>query len=302
MIYDKKLPDVANTESPEIHGTLEWVGMDQVEVPVCLKMPDGSISKIPARAEIFVSLDNPEAKGIHMSRLFLNLEDGLQSTALDVSLLKDILDRFLDTHNGISFNSWLSLDFEYMIKRPALMSDNSGWRSYPVKVEARRFGDEYKIDLFVDVVYSSTCPCSAALSRQLNQQKFLKQFSDKKSVSVDEVADWLASKESMEATPHAQRSVAEVEISLKEDVTEIPIVELIDVIENCLATPVQSAVKREDEQEFARLNAKNLMFAEDAGRRVKKALNDLSFAEDFHAKLSHLESLHPHNAVSYVSK
>jgi GTP cyclohydrolase I len=46
-------------------------------------------------------------------------------------------------------------------------------------------------------------------------------------------------------------------------------VELIDLVENTLKTPVQAAVKREDEREFARLNGANLMFCEDAGRRLK---------------------------------
>ena len=37
-------------------------------------------------------------------------------------------------------------------------------------------------------------------------------------------------------------------------------IDVIDEIERSLGTPVQMVVKREDEQEFAKLNAENLMF------------------------------------------
>ena len=65
---------------------------------------------------------------------------------------------------------------------------------------------------------------------------------------------------------------------------------------------MQTAVKREDEQAFARLNAANLMFCEDAARRVHNALNDASHVADFWIRASHFESLHPHNAVAVTTK
>ena len=42
-------------------------------------------------------------------------------------------------------------------------------------------------------------------------------------------------------------------------------------MEAALGTPVQTAVKREDEQAFARLNGRNLMFCEDAPRADSSA-------------------------------
>ena len=68
-----------------------------------------------------------------------------------------------------------------------------------------------------------------------------------------------------------------------------------------LATPVQTAVKREDEQAFARLNADNLMFCEDAARRVASVLSKDSRIATFDATVSHFESLHPHDAVARVA-
>ena len=76
---------------------------------------------------------------------------------------------------------------------------------------------------------------------------------------------------------------------------------LFDAIEAALGTPVQTAVKRVDEQAFARLNAENLMFCEDAARRVAAALSQDAHVARFDATVAHFESLHPHDAVARVS-
>ena len=87
-----------------------------------------------------------------------------------------------------------------------------------------------------------------------------------------------------------------------DEVDDLPITDLIDGIEEVLKTPVQSAVKREDEQEFARLNGENLMFVEDAGRRIKKSLQEQSKFADFWVRIEHHESLHAHDAVGVFTK
>ena len=78
-------------------------------------------------------------------------------------------------------------------------------------------------------------------------------------------------------------------------------VELVDAVEEALGTPVQTAVKRADEQAFARRNAENLMFCEDAARRVAAALADHARVERYDVTVSHFESLHAHDAVARVS-
>ncbi|HHZ88662.1 MAG TPA: hypothetical protein EYN61_06615 [Chromatiaceae bacterium] len=81
-----------------------------------------------------------------------------------------------------------------------------------------------------------------------------------------------------------------------------PITDLIDRVEDVLETPVQTAVKREDEREFARLNGQNLMFCEDAGRTLKSNLEHDDRVKDFWVRVEHHESLHAHNAVSVFTK
>ena len=82
---------------------------------------------------------------------------------------------------------------------------------------------------------------------------------------------------------------------------ELPLLSLVDAVEAALGTPVQTAVKREDEQAFAELNAANLMFCEDAARRVAAALSGDERIERYEVRVAHFESLHPHDAVARVS-
>lgn len=49
-------------------------------------------------------------------------------------------------------------------------------------------------------------------------------------------------------------------------------------------------------------NGRNLMFCEDAARRVQHALDADGSIADFHIRIVHKESLHPHNAVAHARK
>ncbi|MBL8273040.1 MAG: GTP cyclohydrolase I FolE2, partial [Xanthomonadales bacterium] len=97
-------------------------------------------------------------------------------------------------------------------------------------------------------------------------------------------------------------SAAEVRVRVVPAFASFPLVDLIDLAEGALKTPVQAAVKRVDEQAFALLNGANLMFCEDAARRLQQALDADERVADFWVRASHYESLHPHNAVAVASK
>ena len=57
--------------------------------------------RVAAEADAGVSLDDPQARGIHMSRLYLALAE-LEQGELDLSCLRAVLQRFLDSHAGLS--------------------------------------------------------------------------------------------------------------------------------------------------------------------------------------------------------
>ena len=112
---------------------------------------------------------------------------------------------------------------------------------------------------------------------------------------------WLGSEQGIVATPHSQRSTADVRVQLNPGF-DFPIIDLIDLLEDALKTPVQTAVKREDEQAFALANGQNLMFCEDAARRMHRVLDADERIVDFRLRASHHESLHPHDAVAIATK
>ena len=296
------MPDIAHETRAEHPGVLDWVGMDQMEMPVSLTLDDGRTITTPARAAAFVDLADREERGIHMSRLFLALDDALTGNELTPALLARTLDAFVARHAEISGAALIQLDFDVMVRRKALSSEESGWRTYPVAVTAMRDGDAVTLDLGAAITYSSTCPCSAALSRQLIQEKFDQDFPGDGPVDRDAVRSWIGTDQGVVATPHSQRSLAEVKVRLDEATESLRPISLIDCVEHALKTPVQAAVKREDEQAFAHLNGQNLMFCEDAGRRVRAALEARDDVADYWLRATHEESLHPHDAVSVTTR
>lgn len=302
-LRQRAMPDIAKEARVRVTGTLDKVGMSEIEVPVRIRDPQtGELVLTPARAEAFVSLDDADAKGIHMSRLFLTLQRSLETAEVTPALIGEMLREFLRTHADISERAYLALRFDLLTKRPALVSDNAGWRSYPVVLAGSMHGEQVDVTMATTITYSSTCPCSAALARQLIQERFDHDFAGADRVDAEAFRAWLGKAESICATPHSQRSHADVEVVLADPAEAPSVIELVNLVESALQTPVQAAVKRADEQAFALLNGQNLMFCEDAGRRIKHALNAEPRFSDFRVRASHFESLHPHDAVSVVTK
>jgi GTP cyclohydrolase I len=305
MTEDNKLarmPDIASHAEVQVAGKLDWVGMNHIELPILLDGPDGRPIQTNARISAFVDLGVPDKRGIHMSRLYLHLDRALSQHAITPAALRHLLRDFLESHDDLSTKAMVRLDFEYLLRRKALVSDNSGWKQYPISLIASLEGREFAMEMAFQVVYSSTCPCSAALARQLIQEQFRKDFGEASSLDPQQVVDWLGTEQGILATPHSQRSAADIRLQLAPTFEAFPFVQMIDAIEGALKTPVQAAVKREDEQAFALLNGQNLMFCEDAARRVQTALGEQERVTDFWARVSHFESLHPHNAVAIVTK
>ena len=291
------LPDIAAEEKAKIGGQLQWVGMSDIEMPLQLAA-DVEVPAAVARVRAEVSLDDEVSKGIHMSRLYLACDELFSKDVIDYSRLQGLTDQFLTSHKELSQNALIEVEAEALLRRPALVSDHSGWRSYPIKlsvVQCKKTGlSQY---LSFQVTYSSTCPCSAALARQLIQQNFKQNF-DSENIDFQSVIDWIGSEKGINATPHSQRSSAVIKVKLSNDKVQVPLLKMIDLVEHSLQTAVQAAVKRSDEQAFALRNGQNLMFCEDAARRIKQALNKETIVKQYHLRVTHHESLHPHDATA----
>ncbi|MEY8251237.1 MAG: GTP cyclohydrolase FolE2 [Colwellia sp.] len=296
------MPDIANHTTAQTEGTLDWVGMSNIEMPIMVASKGESERMVSAHIDAFVNLKEAQAKGIHMSRLYLLIDELSTSNVLNYQSLVSLLDGFISSHQDLSDQAKVQFSFDYHLRRKSLISGKEGWKAYPVTLTGLLNKGKLTIELTLDVPYSSTCPCSAALARQLIQKAFQDKFAQQSELALTDVHEWLGTTEGVVATPHSQRSVAEVKVKLNSSVNDFPITELVDLIENSLKTPVQAAVKREDEQEFARLNGQNLMFCEDAARRLQHSMNQADQFDDFWLRINHLESLHAHDAVSVTTK
>lgn len=297
-------PDIAQSGKPVQEGPLSKVGMTAIEVLVNTRI-QSELRCIPASLSLHVNVVNPHAKGIHMSRLYLIAQKYLSKKELSIELLKKVLRDSLDSHEAISDRVFLKLDFELPILHKALVSDNSGLRMYRVEYNLKLAKDgTFSCQTSFTITYSSTCPCSAALSRELIQQKFMKDFAEESDelLTKKNIRQWLGKESSILATPHGQRSEAKIDIdwyTLKSFEVDLPT--LILRAESAIKTPVQSAVKREDEQEFARLNGSHLMFAEDAARALHHLYKNQQSIAGVRVQATHYESLHAHNAQAVAS-
>ncbi|MDN3556787.1 GTP cyclohydrolase FolE2 [Halomonas maura] len=273
-------------------ASLAWVGMEGIDLPLRV-----AGQPMAGRADAGVSLDDPGARGIHMSRLYLALER-LAGQDLTPTRLREVLAHFLDSHHGLSQGAFLDLQGDVLLRRPALVSPLAGWKAYPLAVRSRLTHEGVEARLELAIGYSSTCPCSAALARQLIQEGFDRDFAEGQAVDREAVRAWLGSEQGIVATPHSQRSQAHLQLRLDPETETLPVVEVIDRVESALGTALQTAVKRVDEQAFALANGQNLMFCEDAARRLDRVLRDQPGVIGFRLRVVHAESLHAHDAVA----
>ena len=288
------LPDVTSHSVAQTPSTLKWVGMEEIAVPITLRLEGGQLFTTAAKANAFVSLDSPDAKGIHMSRLYTIINQ-LAVTEFNQETVKQLLNDIVQSQSEIGNAAKIELKFDLLLKKNALLSDQSGFQTYPISVNVEKSESGISCELEVTIPYSSTCPCSASLARQLYANAIDEKFPDTQ-IDKNELMDWVQSQSGSVATPHSQRSYAYIRLSLGDN-NWPDFHSLILQLEQAIGTPVQTAVKRVDEQEFARLNAENLMFCEDAARQIKSELEGMSFVVDYWFKVEHQESLHAHNAV-----
>ncbi|MCH7337167.1 GTP cyclohydrolase FolE2 [Acinetobacter sp. NIPH 2699] len=293
------LPDISSESTPLTSSrySLDWVGMENIALPVRIEN-----TLCQSQINAYVSLDDPLAKGIHMSRLYTRLLELTSIKNLSLFDIKHVLKDFLESHKGLSTHAKIEIHSELYIERAALISHLSGWKSYPFVLSCQLLQDQFEAKLKVEIPYSSTCPCSAALSRNIIQQRFLTALAHQEiSLDQQQIVDWLNTTDAIAATPHSQRSFAILHFKLDQNIKLIPLILFINQAEQSLMTPVQTAVKRIDEQAFAVANGQNLMFCEDALRRLYGTFLQHKNIKGFNFKVIHAESLHAHDAVAQGS-
>ena len=180
--HPQPLPDVAH-EAAALARPLDWVGMEALALPIRLAGGDASPLLVTAEVDVAVDLRDAGARGIHMSRLYLLLQDQLANEPLTAPGLRRLLDACIASQQGLATRARLRLRYEHLLLRPALVSAHAGWKRYPVEVEAELRDGHLSLWLGLAVDYSSTCPASAALSRQANAARFESDFAGARPLS-----------------------------------------------------------------------------------------------------------------------
>jgi GTP cyclohydrolase I len=284
--YTDDLPDPQiDPVLPGAHIPLRKVGIAPVDLPVVVQRRDGGTQVLQAEASLYCSLDDPLAKGLNLSRLYLLMHEKIKDQ-LSIAGIKEAL-KDLAEKQGAK-NAYCKLRFKYPWTQSALRSHEDhdhdkkleGHIAYKTELEGQYIDGRYRFYLTVDYVYSSTCPCSFELAHDAR------------------------TKRDAAANAHSQRSCLKVKIQFDPD----KVIWIEDLVELCRAnipTEVQIVVKRRDEQAFAELNGSNLLFSEDVCRIMYSALDDwyqLGHIFDFSIAVEHFESLHPWSAIAVTSK
>jgi GTP cyclohydrolase I len=283
--YTDDLPDPqVDPVLPGARVPLKKVGIAPVDLPVRLRSRSGGEDKLlQTEASLYCSLDDPMAKGLNLSRLYLimheKIKDQLSLDGME-SALKELAEG-----QGAN-NAYCKLRFKYPMYQEALRTrkkDNPdvkqrGHIAYKTELEGQYRDGDYKWFLTIDYVYSSTCPCSFELAHDAREKR------------------------NAAANAHSQRSILKVKVAFDRSEGNIVWIEdLVDLCRENIPTEVQIVVKRRDEQAFAELNGANLLFSEDAVRIMHDALDgwvDQNKIDDFSIVASHEESLHPWNAIA----
>lgn len=281
-------------QQPLIETPLAKVGINELRVPIKYRTKDGDPIKLETVVSMYVNL-TPEVRGINMSRLPRVLYEYIDKNRdISTELMKEILRRFQKDLG--SEDAYLKFRFNYPIRKQSLITKASGWIYYPVEFEAKLVDSEIVYTMMVQIYYSSTCPCSDHLSQMLQERKVIRNGKEIsiESLTLEEKEKY--SEKNLRGTAHAQRSRADVKIRFLRE-NPVWIEDVVAKIEEAIGTPVQAIVKREDEQEFARRNAQNLMFVEDSVRIISSVIDKMEGVLDWSIVANHYESLHPSNAI-----
>lgn len=305
---DSELPDPQI--DPFIPGkrvNLNKVGVNGVDLPMKFLRRDGTVENLHVKASLYGSLDNPNAKGLNLSRFPIIMHDEI-ANHLSIDGLKGVLNK-LQAKQG-SDSVYCKLRFKYPWTQEALRTRQEltipegddptqhpdffkevdgvylstkkaiGYIFYDCILEAQWHNGGYKFFLTVDYVYSSTCPCSFELAQDATQKR------------------------GQAANGHSQKSIAKISVQFDPE-NVVYIEDIVEMARRQVPTEVVIICKRRDEQAFAELNGSNLLFTEDASRLMYEGLDEMFDAgkiSDFSIVTEHLESLHPWSATAVVSK
>lgn len=274
--YLDSMPDLQNADFVGI--PIDFVGIQGMHLPLKIREKDGGYQEVMVEVTGTVSLD-AHNRGVNLSRILRTLYKS-KDDIFDINKVEDVLRNYQKDIK--TFDAHILMNFKYRIWQDALRSvkedgtPEGGWQYYDVTFDCNLdVTGEFKKIMHVQFLYSSSCPCSTALSEHA------------------------ALTRGVYGIPHSQRSVAKLSLEFN---NMIWIEDVIDMCNEALTTEVLVFCKREDEQAFAEKNGAQPKFVEDAIRYLADTLNKNLNVIDYKVICSHLESLHAHQAVAVITK
>jgi len=277
------LPDVQETHKPAVNIMINQAGVENLKLPFSLALSPGTGKYCNLVADVTITTDvHKDKKGISMSRLLLTLNKHLH-LPLNRNLVKYIMKDIIKEVE--SENCYIKFEFDLPVEKKSPLTDHIFPIYYKCSFAGKMTNKTFRFFQGVTVQYSSYCPCSAELSKDLEN------------------------KGGNHGYPHAQRSFANIlaemetdEDKVKDVIDYIWLEDIIGMVNHVLKTQPYPIIKRPDEQEIARIASENPMFVEDAIRYLSERMDEFKYIKDWIIKCSHEESIHTHDAIAVMWK
>ncbi len=323
---DDELPDPQI--DPIIPGkkvALQKVGISPVDLPITVMRRDGASQTLQAQASLYCSLDDPTAKGLNLSRVYILMHNTIKDHLTNDGIRNALQE--MANKQGAN-NAYCKLRFRYPWTQLALRTREplNDWDIDEGNYETLENGERISLrkmegHIAYDVTLEGRFRCRTDRSTKdawaghssVYEEKLEKEF--RFFLTIDytysstcpcsfELAYSATEKREAAANAHSQRSVMTTTVEYDPE-NVVWIEDLVELHRINIPTEVQVVVKRRDEQAFAELNGSNLLFSEDAVRIVAGEL-DVWYDEgkifDYTISTKHEESLHPWNAIAVMWK
>ncbi len=222
-------------------------------------------SRVIATLEVGVSV-GAQQKGTHMSRLVqLVMEHENDLTLSNLPVVAKRLLASLEADSGR-----LSLRFPLVVQQAAPVTGLAAQNVHDAELQVRMSDDQVELRVGVEVVATSLCPCSKAIS------------------------DYGA---------HNQRSRVSVWVSMQgaSAATQLPLLrDLVAWAEASCSCPTYPLLKRPDEREVTMRAYEHAAFVEDIVRELALRLDQLTGPGAYEVKVVNEESIHRHDAFARV--
>lgn len=262
------LPDIQSNDDNFIHLPINWVGVDNVVIPIFIRQKSGGVIHTVGSFGMYTNLP-ADKKGTHMSRFIIELNK-YKDIPVTIQSLEELSKQIITILESDS--SLVGVKFSYFIQKNSPVTNLPGLLNYECEFAVQKFSDKTNYVININTNITSLCPCSKAISKN---------------------------------GAHNQRGTASIFLNLDKIDANKPlwIEDLINISESSGSCELYSVLKREDEKFVTELAYDNPKFCEDIAReiayKINKIKDDYSISK-YTIIVNNNESIHNHDAISMI--